>query len=128
MHFGDLLGELLVFRSVLANDVALQEHLACRRAGQGMLLELLADAQAGISVPKRESEIEEISESIGLTLYQISCRSFVGAVNFISRCGVDTTTLYGYRPGGYGLGSSTERTDSIYAMVILAKKAFEDEQ
>lgn len=47
-----------------------------------------------------------------LTLSQMSCLSFVGAVNFISRCGVETTTLYWWIPGGMGLGSSTERTAS----------------
>jgi len=50
------------------------------------------------------------------TLIQMSCLSLLGAVNFISLNGVDTTTLYWWRPGGSGLGSSTERTPSIYAV------------
>ena len=50
-----------------------------------------------------------------LTLSQISCLSLVGAVNFISLCGVDTMILYWYNPGGIGLGSSTARTESMYA-------------
>ena len=45
----------------------------------------------------------------------MSCLSFVGAVNFISRCGVEMMTLYWYKPGGMGLGSKTCRTLSIYA-------------
>jgi hypothetical protein len=43
----------------------------------------------------------------------MSCLSLVGAVIFISRWGVDTTTLYWEIPGGIGFGSSTERTESM---------------
>ena len=55
------------------------------------------------------------NECVSLTLYQISCLSFVGAVNFISRWGVDTIMLYWWIPGGIGFGSMTARTDSMYA-------------
>jgi len=59
-------------------------------------------------------------------LYQISCLSLVGAVNFISLCGVDTMTLYWYNPGGIGFGSKTERTPSTYALLALDSDTFEE--
>lgn len=41
------------------------------------------------------------------TLNHMSCRSRVGAVNWISRFGVLTMMLPWWRPGGKGLGSRT---------------------
>ena len=64
---------------------------------------------------------DDKNECVSLTLYQISCLSFVGAVNFISRWGVDTIMLYWWIPGGIGFGSMTARTDSIYARSIRQK-------
>jgi hypothetical protein len=59
-------------------------------------------------------------------LSQMSCLSLVGAVNFISLNGVETTTLYWWRPGGRGLGSSTERTPSMYALLALDSETFDE--
>lgn len=59
-------------------------------------------------------------------LNQISCLSFVGQVIFISLCGVETITLYWHRPGGMGLGSSTDLTPSIYALFALDSEALDD--
>jgi len=57
---------------------------------------------------------------------QISCLSFVGAVNFISLVGVETMTLYWWRPGGIGFGSRTDLTLSIYALLALDSETEED--
>lgn len=59
-------------------------------------------------------------------LSQMSCLSLVGAVNFISRWGVDTMTLYWCNPGGIGLGSNTDRTPSMYALLALDSDTFDD--
>jgi len=59
-------------------------------------------------------------------LNQISCLSLVGAVNFISLCGVDTITLYWYKPGGIGFGSRTDRTPSTYALLALDSDTFDE--
>lgn len=56
------------------------------------------------------------------TLSQMSCLSLVSAVIFISRCGVEMITLYWNKPGGMGLGSSTDRTPSMYAVMMIEHK------
>lgn len=66
----------------------------------------------GLRIQRQRRVRQEIRDH---TLTHMSCLSLLGAVNFISLKGVDTTTLYWWRPGGRGLGSSTERTPSIYA-------------
>lgn len=52
-------------------------------------------------------------EVASLTRYQMSWRSLVGAVIFISLCGVEMMMLYWCRPGGIGFGSRTDLTESI---------------
>jgi hypothetical protein len=57
---------------------------------------------------------------------QTSCLSLVGAVNFISLLGVETMTLYWWRPGGIWLGSRTDLTLSMYALLALDSEPEED--
>lgn len=62
-------------------------HLCIARSCQKVLERLQKEAEV-------RSHARQQRETIGPTLNQMSCLSFVGAVNFISRWGVETITLY----------------------------------